>query len=210
MRRVFVDRGAPQRDAIQEAAAWILRGGVVAVPTDTLYGLAVDPFRADAVARVFTIKGRSGERALPLIAADVAQIVAHLGPLSNAAARLAARYWPGPLTILVRAPVALARGVASESGSVGVRVPADDVVRQIAAAAERPITATSANISGEPATGDPDVVERTLGDRVDLLIDTGQTPGGAPSTIVDVIAAGPRLVRAGAIAWEDIQAFLNV
>jgi L-threonylcarbamoyladenylate synthase len=208
MRRVFVDPDAPQRDAIQEAATWILRGRVVAVPTDTLYGLAADPFRADAVGRVFAVKGRSSERALPLIAAGVDQITAHFGALSTAAARLAARYWPGPLTILVPASAALARGVASDAGSVGVRVPADEVVRAIAAAAGRPITATSANVSGEPPTDDPDVVERTLGDRVDLLIDTGRTPGGPPSTIVDVTAAVPRLVRAGAIAWDEIRALL--
>ena len=100
---MFVDPSAPQRDAIQEAAAWILRGGVVALPTDTLYGLAVDPFRTDAVARLFAVKDREAERAVPLIAADAAQVAAHLGPLSPTAARLAERFWPGPLTLLVAA-----------------------------------------------------------------------------------------------------------
>jgi len=90
-----------------------------------------------------------------------------------------------------------------------VRVPADAVARAICAEADRPITATSANISGEPATADPDQVERSLGDRVDLLIDTGMTPGGAPSTIVDVTGAELILVRAGAISWDDIQACLH-
>ncbi|MBI3492471.1 MAG: Sua5/YciO/YrdC/YwlC family protein, partial [Acidobacteria bacterium] len=99
MRRVFVDPGAPQRDAIQEAATWIVRGGVIALPTDTLYGLAVDPFRAEAVARVFAVKGRDAERALPLIAADTAQIAARFGPLPPLAAALAGRFWPGPLTL---------------------------------------------------------------------------------------------------------------
>jgi L-threonylcarbamoyladenylate synthase len=90
-----------------------------------------------------------------------------------------------------------------------VRVPAHDVARAICAAAGRPITATSANVSGEPATPDPDQVERTLGGRLDLLIDAGATPGGAPSTIVDVTGADPALVRAGAISWDDIQAWLH-
>lgn len=208
MRRVFVDPKSPQYDAIEEAAKWIRTGGVVALPTDTLYGLAVDPFRVDAVARVFAVKDRSVERALPLIAADAEQIAAHLAPLTPMAARLAHRFWPGPLTVLVAAPPALARDVTA-TGTVGVRVPADDVARAIANACGRPITATSANISGEPATADPDEVERTLGDRIDLLIDTGPTPGGPPSTIVDVTSAQPRLVRAGAISWEDIQACLR-
>lgn len=209
MRRVFVDPESPQRDAIDEAAMWILRGRVVAIPTDTLYGLAADPFRADAVARVFDVKGRSVERALPLIAADAAQVASHLGALPPAGARLAARFWPGPLTIIVRAPRTLARDVTGGTGTVGVRVPANAIARRIAAAAGRPLTATSANISLEPATADPGEVERTLGDRLELLIDAGRTPGGPPSTIVDVSAGEPRLVRAGAVAWEEVQGCLR-
>jgi L-threonylcarbamoyladenylate synthase len=209
MRRVFVDPGAPQRDAIQEAAMWILAGGVVAIPTDTLYGLAADPFSTDAVARVFAAKERAADRALPLIAADAGQIATHLGRLSRAAERLAARFWPGPLTLLVAAPPALARDVTGGTGKVGVRVPADDVARAICQVCARPIIATSANISGASATPDPAEVERTLGARIDLLIDTGRTRGGPPSTIVDLTGADPALVRAGAISWDEIQACLH-
>ena len=209
MRRVFVDLEAPQRDALQEAAKWIRMGGLVALPTDTLYGLAADPFRADAVARLLTVKGRAAARALPLIAADANQIAARLGPLSPAGERLAAKFWPGPLTLLIPAPVTLAHGVAAGTGRVGVRVPAHEIARAICRAADRPITATSANRSGQPATADPDEVERTLGEDVDLLIDAGPTRGGVPSTIVDVTGAAPRLVRAGAVSWDDIQAWLG-
>jgi L-threonylcarbamoyladenylate synthase len=206
---VCVDPGAPQREAIQEAAAWILRGGVVALPTDTLYGLAVDPFRRDAVARLFAVKGRDAERAVPLMAADIAQVAAHLGPLSPAAARLAERFWPGPLTLLVAAPRSLAPAVTGGTDRVGVRVPADALARAVCQAAARPITATSANLSGQRATADPDEVERTLADRIDLLLDTGPTPGGAPSTVVDVSASEWRVVRAGAISWDDIRTWLD-
>ena len=209
MRRVFVDPGAPQRDAIQEAAQWIRTGGVVAIPTDTLYGLACDPFRADAVSRLFAVKGRAAGQALPLIAADAAQVAVHLGRVPPLGARLAQRFWPGPLTLIVVAPASLVRDVTGDTGTVGVRVPADEVARAIAAACGRPITATSANVSGQPATSDPDDVERTLGDCIDLLIDTGPTRGGAPSTIVDVTSAEPRLVRAGAIPWDEIHTWLR-
>ena len=209
MRRVFVDPEAPQRDALQEAAKWIRNGGLVALPTDTLYGLAADPFRTDAVARVFAVKGRAAERALPLIAADADQIAARLGPLSPLAERLAAKFWPGALTPLIPAPVTLARNLTGGTGRVGIRVPAHDIARAICRAADRPITATSANRSGQPATADPGEIERTLGEDVDLLIDTGPTRGGAPSTIVDVTGPAPRLVRAGAVSWDDIQAWLG-
>jgi len=209
VRRVLVDPGAPQRDAIEEAATWILRGGLVAIPTDTLYGLAADPFSADAVARLFAVKGRGADRALPLIAADAAQAARHLGRLSDAGERLAERYWPGPLTLLMHAPRALAREVHGATGKVGVRVPRDAVAQAICRAVGTPITATSANISGERATADPAEVERTLGRRIDLLIDAGFTPGGAPSTIVDATVTPPILVRAGAIDWSEIQTWLD-
>src|SRR5262245_61436335 len=195
MRRVFVEPAAPQLDALQEAAKWIRNGGLVALPTDTLYGLAADPYRADAVARLFAVKGRSAERGLPLIAADADQVARHIGPLSRSVGQLAEEFWPGPLTLIVAAPIALVPSVTGGTGRVGVRVPAHDVARAICRFAGRPVTATSANRSGQPPTAYPDEVERTLGDDVDLLIDAGPTAGGEPSTIVDVAGAEPFLVR---------------
>jgi L-threonylcarbamoyladenylate synthase len=209
MRRVFVDPGSPQRDAIEEAGKWIRNGGLVALPTDTLYGLAADPFSVAAIARVFAVKGRAAERALPLIAADAAQVTAHLGRLPAAGQRLAERFWPGPLTILMPATRLLAREVSADTGTVGVRVPANPVARAICAACGHPVTATSANVSGEPAPATADAVERALGERIELLIDTGPAPGGAPSTIVDVTGGEPRLVRAGAVSWDEIHAWLH-
>jgi L-threonylcarbamoyladenylate synthase len=209
MRRVFVDPDAPQRDAIEEAATWIRDAGVVAIPTDTLYGLAVDPFSRAAVARVFEVKGRPADRTLPLVAASLAQVEAHLGTLPPLAARLARRFWPGPLTLLVPAAPALAGGVVGPDGRVGVRVPAHAVARSVCAAAGQPVTATSANVSGAPATADPDVVERTLGSLVDFLLDTGPTPGGPPSTIVDVVEGAIRVIRPGAIGLDEIHACLQ-
>jgi L-threonylcarbamoyladenylate synthase len=204
-----VDPEAPQRDAIEEAAAWIRDGGVIAIPTDTLYGLAADPFNASAVARVFAIKGRGADRALPLVAADVGQIVRDISPLPPGAERLVARFWPGPLTLILPAPLRLAEAVTGGTDRVGVRVPGCTVTRLVCSEVGYPVTATSANISGEPATADPDTVERTLGDRIEFLLDTGPAAGGLPSTIVDVSGSAPRLVRAGAIPWDEIAACLQ-
>jgi len=208
MRRIFVNPERPHRDAVQEAAKMIRAGAVVAIPTDTLYGLAANPFSAAAIERVFVAKGRDADRPLPLIAADVPQIAAHLGGFSKAAARLADTFWPGPLTMLIAAPASLAPQVAAGTGRVGVRIPDDPVARAVCQAVGHPITATSANISDEPATSDPDVVERTLGDRIELLIDGGETRGGPPSTVIDVTVDPPALVRAGAIPWEQVQSWL--
>jgi L-threonylcarbamoyladenylate synthase len=209
VRRVFVDPAAPQRDAIEEAVTWILGGGIVALGTDTLYALAVDPFNRAAVARLFEVKEREADRAVPLIAADAAQIAAHLGRLSPAAERLASRYWPGPLTLAVPAPAALSRDVIGGRTTVGVRVPAADIARAVCAGCRRPLTATSANLSGQQPTADPDEVERALGGRIDFLLDTGPAPGGPPSTIVDVTIDPPALIRAGAVPWPEIQTWLD-
>jgi L-threonylcarbamoyladenylate synthase len=209
MRRVSVDPGAPQSDAIAEAATWIIDGGVVAIPTDTLYGLAVDPFNPAAVARLFAMKGRDVDRALPLVASDVEQVVQQLWRLTPAAERLVQRFWPGPLTLVLPAPVTIAAAVTGGTGRVGVRVPACDVTRAVCRAANRPVTATSANVSGAPPTSDPDIVENTLGGLLDYLLDTGLTPGGPPSTIVDLVEIEPRLLRTGAIDWQEIRKCLQ-
>ena len=206
MKRLAVTPTAPEAVALEWAAAAIRRGGLVAFPTDTLYGLAADPFNAEAVRRVFAAKGREADRALLLVAADPAQIASQLGPLTPLALALADEFWPGPLTLLVAAPTSLAEGVASDTGSVGVRVPAHAVARELCRAAGRPLTATSANVSGQPASSDPDDVEASLGERIEVLLDGGRCAGGPASTVVDATGQLPRLVRAGAIAWDEVQA----
>ena len=209
MRRVAIDARQPAATALAEAAAILRAGGVVAMPTDTLYGLAADPFSSDAVARVFAVKGRPAERAMPLVAADVDQVVAQLGPLSELGRRLASTYWPGPLTLLVARPSSIPGDVAGGRPQIGVRVPAHAVTRELCRVSGRLLTATSANLSGEPPSNDPDDIERTLRTGVDLLLDAGRTPGGPPSTIVDVTGREPRLVRPGAIAWDDVLACMQ-
>lgn len=209
MIRLLVDPVSPQAEAIAEAARLIWSGGVVGLPTDTLYGLAADPFRAEAVARVFAVKGRPGDRALALIGADAEQIARAVGPLPVLAESLARVFWPGPLTLLLDGPAALPPDVTAGTGRIGVRVPAHPVARALCRACGGLVTATSANISGEPPTDNPDEVVRTVGGRIDLLLDAGRSPGGPPSTVVDLTGSIPRLVRVGAIAWDDILACIR-
>jgi L-threonylcarbamoyladenylate synthase len=206
MTRVVVDPVRPDPTAIAQAATTLRQGGVVAIPTDTLYGLAVDPWNRAAVARVFAIKGRPDDRALPLIAANLDQVDHWIGEMDTVSRRLAVRFWPGPLTLVMRAPANLAPEVTASGGTIGIRVPAHAVARALCEAFERPVTATSANISGEPSTGDPDQVADRLTTGVDVLLDAGTTPGGPPSTIVDVTRPDVRLIRAGAVPWEDVTA----
>jgi L-threonylcarbamoyladenylate synthase len=193
--------------ALADAVAVIDLGGVVAIPTDTLYGLAVDPFSSTAISHLFAVKGRATERAVALVAADTEQVNRQLGALAPAARALAARYWPGPLTLLVERPASVPPELTGGSHLVGVRVPDHDVARALCRASGRLLTATSANITGEPPSDDPDHIAHVLAGRgVDLLLDAGKTPGGPPSTIVEAHGDSVRLIRPGAIAWDEVQA----
>jgi L-threonylcarbamoyladenylate synthase len=204
-----VNQTEPEPILLDRVAAAIRAGGLVALPTDTLYGLAADPCNTGAVQRVFLVKGRDSGRALPLVAADLAQITSQLGSLPPLALALARRFWPGPLTMLVPAGGTLAPGVSGGTGCVGVRGPAHAVTRGLCRACGSMLTATSANLSGCPASNDPDEVARSLGSELDVLLDGGTAPGGPSSTIVDVTGAEPRLVRAGAVPWEEVHTWAH-
>jgi L-threonylcarbamoyladenylate synthase len=206
MDRVRVDLTRELAPQLRIAAEAVRAGRVVGFPTDTLYGLAVNPFDPAAVAALYALKGRGGDQPVPLIAADADQVAA-IATVPAVAMRLARTFWPGPLTLLLRSTAALAAGVGSPDGLVGIRVPASEIARALARGVGHPVTATSANRSGEPPTANPDVVASSLHD-LDVLVDGGDCRGGRPSTIVDV-GATPRLVREGAIPWSRVLEFLD-
>ncbi len=197
----------PLEPQLAEAVAVIRRGGVVAFPTDTLYGIAADPESAESVNRVRALKGRDAAQTIALVAADLAQ-VERISVLTLMARHAAAEFWPGPLTVLIRAKPGLAPTTIGPDGLVGVRVPNHDVALALTRACGHAVTATSANRSGQPATADPDEVAAALPD-LDLLIDAGKAPGGPPSTLVDLSGDAPRLVRAGAIPWDRVLEFCS-
>jgi L-threonylcarbamoyladenylate synthase len=198
--RVQCDR--PDAAAIRDAADFIRRGLVVAYPTDTLYGLAVDPRNADAVKRLYALKGRAETSALTLIAADMAQARA-AGALTGVAERLAAHWWPGPLTLVLHAHAGVAREVLAGGTTVGIRVPDHAVAIALARQAGFAITATSANRSGMPAATTAAALAEALPD-VDAIVDAGPVRGGAPSTLVDVTKEPPTLLREGVVAWSKV------
>jgi L-threonylcarbamoyladenylate synthase len=201
--RVVMDPAAPDAAGIASAIAVLREGGVVAYPTDTLYGLAVDPRHDDAVRRLFDVKARDRGSAVALVAADVAQ-AQQAGTFGASELALARAFWPGPLTIVVPASPALSTWLSGGLGTIGVRVPAHAVARAMAAAFRWCLTATSANVSGEPAAMTADEVAAALGSRIDVLVDAGPAPGGPPSTIVEFTEGRPVLRRTGAIAWDRV------
>ena len=185
------------------AARTLLAGGVVAYPTDTFYGLAVDPRDRRALNRLFAVKERDPGRPVPLIAATVEQAEGAVA-FTHVARRLATSFWPGPLSLVLPARVVLDRTALGGKDTAAVRVPAHAIACALAAAAGCCITATSANISGAPPARSVQEIGAAVLERVEVALDAGMTAGGAASTIVDLTQEVPRLVRAGAIAWERV------
>ena len=201
---LVADQDAPDPGALRIAARILTAGGVVAYPTDTLYGLAADPRDPAAVDRLLDAKRRPAGLAIPLIASDRAQAERASGALTPLARRLMDAFWPGPLAIVVYAAAPLDRRVVGDGGTIAVRVPSNAVARALAHVFRYPITATSANRSGRPAPATAADAAAAFGTDIDAVIDAGPTPGGAPSTIVDARGAAPRLVREGAVPWDRV------
>lgn len=177
--------------AVEEAAAALTRGEVVAFPTDTVYGIAAGHGNIEAL---FRAKGRPKEKRIPVLLSDASHLEAS-AIVTPAARVLAERFWPGPLTIVLVAP---------RRGSLAFRVPANAVARRLIAASGGGLPVTSANISGQPDATTAEEVMAQLGGRIALVLDGGKTPGGVPSTIVDCSGDGVRIVREGAITEREI------
>ena len=203
LRVIRVSSSDPDRGGI-EAAVEILRGGgVVAFATDTLYGLAADPRRDEAVRRVFEAKGRDEKVPIPLVAADLAQ-ARQLGEFGELDLKLAREFWPGPLTIVVAATTSVSSAVLAGGTTVGIRVPAHEVARTLCRCFGSCVTASSANPSGRPAPATASNLDLDLVSRIDAVLDSGPAPGGAPSTIVTTRSGEVELLREGAIDWKRV------
>ena len=165
------------RNGLEAAVQCLRNGGVAAIPTDTLYGLAADAFNAEAIERVFAIKERPEGMALPVLLSDVEQLPSVVSFVPDAVARLVDAYWPGPLTLILERNEALPPRLTAGGATVAVRVPAHPAPRELARMLGRPVTGTSANISGAPDPKTPDELREQVGERVDCLIEEGPGSG---------------------------------
>jgi L-threonylcarbamoyladenylate synthase len=202
-RVVNVSADCPDLTAIEEAAAVICGGGLVAFPTETVYGLGADGLNEAAVRRIFAAKGRPESKGLilHLSAPEQAHEVAEVTP---SAERLMAVFFPGPLTLVLPALSVVPTVTTGGGSTVALRMPDHDVARALIAAAGRPIAAPSANRSGAPAPRTAGEVLAGLDGRFDLLLDAGPTPLGTPSTLLDLTRDPPRILREGAVTAEEI------
>lgn len=199
-----VDTVTPDPAAIQAAVDALRQGRLIAYPTETVYGLGADPRQSAALELLFCAKGRSAEHSIPLIAGSREQVETHIGCLPPTGRKLADRFWPGPLTLVLAAHPMLPGRLLGGRDSVAVRIPDHPVARALADGLEYPITATSANHTGaDPATTAVAAMSE-LGRTLAVVLDGGATDGDVPSTIVDVRARVPVLLRAGKVPWERV------
>jgi L-threonylcarbamoyladenylate synthase len=206
---VKINCDTPEMSLIKYAADQIRAGEVLGMPTDTFYGLAADPFNLRAVDRVYDIKTRSRHKPLSLLIESVEQAEELARPLPEEFYALARKFWPGPLTVIVKAGSRLPLKVTANTGNVALRVPNAKIPLAVVIAAAIPITATSANLSGASECTTADQVREQLNERVNIIVDGGTSPRVVASTIVDLSDEADRwrVIREGAIPAEEISRF---
>jgi len=201
MKMVTID--AHDTNAIQSARAVILAGGLIAFPTDTVYGLSASPFQAAAIERIFATKGRDFNKAIAILVGNMDQLPLVTTGFNESAIVLVRRFWPGALTLVV--PIApTLPGIISPHPTIGIRMPDHPFALSLLRALG-PLATTSANLSGQPDATTAAQVLGQLDDRVDLILDGGTSPGGVPSTVVDCCQPQIRILRQGAISQSDIE-----
>lgn len=190
---------------LEREARFLADGGVAVIPTETYYGLAASALSEKGVEAVYALKRRDIAKALPLIASDILMVEGLAeGGLTGPVRRLAAAFWPGPLTVVIRASGILPDFITGPGRTVAVRIPPLGALRALIRAAGGPLTATSANISGEKELETAAEAAAVFGGRLGLIIDGGRTPGGGPSTIVDTLSPEPRILREGKISAAEV------
>jgi L-threonylcarbamoyladenylate synthase len=204
-----IDPDFPDPDVLARAANGLRAGKLVVFPTETVYGLGANAFDADAVGRIFAAKGRPSRNPLIVHVPDATRVHAVAGSWPEAAVRLAAAFWPGPLTMVVPKAKAIPDAVSAGGTSVGVRCPAHPVARALLAAAGVPVAAPSANRSGGLSPTTAAHVVASLGDRVDVVLDGGPCHGGLESTVVDLTGPVPRLLRPGLVRVGMLEAIVG-
>lgn len=201
-------RRTAEKNALDQAIALLRQGAVIALPTDTVYGIACDSTDPDAVAQLYEVKERPPEKAIPLLLSSERQMLDVTRDLPDAVWEIASQHWPGALTLVVRAAAHLPPVLTARGDTVAVRLPDSRVVRVLAAGLGRPLAVTSANLSGHPNCQTAEAVFHQIGTRLPLILDGGRTPGDRASTVLDLTTTPPRILREGPITREMLSPWL--
>ena len=196
-------------EGFSAAVAALKRGEVIAFPTETLYGLGADALDAAAVERVFQLKGRDSNSPIPVLVANremLARLVAEVSPLAE---QLIARFWPGPLTIVLPARRDIPRPLVNATGGIGVRLSSQPIATKLVEAVARPLTATSVNPSGRPPARTAEQAKQYFAGRVDVFVEGGELTSRTGSTVVEVTGDAIRIIRGGDISKSQLEAALG-
>lgn len=198
-RLIKVDPLDPEGALIEKAAHILKNGGVIGYPTETVYGLGTDAYNEEALGRLFKIKGRETNKPVSILIRNVEMLEEVTSRIPPLAVSLIQGYWPGALTIIFHASKRCPPILTGKSGKVGVRISPNKIAQKLLGAFERPLTSTSANLSGMPSFSDPHEVYRLFRGRIDLVIDGGKTEGKGESTVIDVTVSPPKVLREGIV-----------
>jgi L-threonylcarbamoyladenylate synthase len=194
-----IDPKTPDKSSIITAVEILKKGGVVAFPTETFYGLGADAGNIEAVEKIYSIKGRDYEKPIPIIIGNIRDVTGLVEEIPETGRRFMERLWPGGLTIIFKASSNLLPRLTGGTGKIGVRLSRSIIASHLSKTLSKPITGTSANLSGAEECASADEVIVCLKDKIDMVIDGGRTPGGPGSTIVDVTTDPPTILREGII-----------
>ncbi len=200
---IKIDPAHPQF-AFSRCRNVISQGGVIAYPTDTFYGLGVDPKNPVAVKRLYEIKGRKADQPILLLIAKAEDVKEWTAEINSASENLMKTFWPGPLTLVFKAGADVPRELTAGTGNIGLRVPGNELTRNLLDFLGIALTGTSANVSGGSSPQTAEEAAASLGNTVDLILDGGRTAGGRPSTVVDVSTSQPFVLREGVFSLKDL------
>ncbi len=208
-KRLRIDPADPDTKTIGEAKAALEAGGLIVFPTRSLYGLGVDAFNPQAVQALFKVKGRPADKPILILIRETRQLASLVQGVPEAAEVLMQRFWPGRLTLVFSAAQSLPNSLTAQTGKIGIRLAGHPVAAALAAALGRPVTGTSANLSGRPGIARLSDLDPAIGARADLILDAGPLKGGPGSTVVDVTRDPPEVLREGEISALEISSALG-
>ena len=207
---IKVDTPEDLQAGLENAKKVLLAGGIIAFPTESFYGLAVNIADEYAIKRLFSVKGRSSDQPILLLIHSIETLGQYVKDIPQIAQQLIQRFWPGGLTLVFQAKENISPLLTTGTGKIGIRLSNHPIATALAKVINRPITGTSANISGQLPCARVDDISNKLGDRIDLILDKGVTTGGKGSTILDVTVDPPVILREGMVGYKELRPYISV
>ncbi|MBI5180768.1 MAG: threonylcarbamoyl-AMP synthase [Nitrospirae bacterium] len=209
-RIIKIDPKKPDVKRIKDAAEALKKGGVVAFPTDTFYGLGADAANDEAIKRIYAVKERDYDKPILILIDNKDRVSKYVKDIPQIAKKLIDKFWPGPLTIIFYASSAVSQSLLGRGNKIGIRIPNNPLTLLFLKIAGCPVTATSANLSGKPSPLNPKKVNENLGKKIDIILDAGRTAGIKESTVIDITERPPICIREGMITVKEIEDFLGI